>query len=291
VVTRRVRSVLEFLGFVALAYLAVAVLVFAMQGRLLYLPGLPGRALETTPSAYGMAFDDVRLTTDDGERLHGWWIPARPEAGHTPAATVVIFHGNAGNISHRMETLRVWHGLGLNVFIFDYRGYGQSTGRATEAGTYRDARAAWRHVTEERGIEAGEVVLFGRSLGAAVAARLATEVEPRALILESTFTSVPDLASELYWWLPVRLLARIHYPTAAIVADVRAPVLVIHSPDDEIIPYHHGRAIHEAARPPKELMELRGGHNEGFILMGDAYRSGLADFLSRAASGRTGADP
>jgi uncharacterized protein len=280
--------VLHLVGWIVLAYVAVAVLLFAMQSRLLYLPGIPGRALATTPAAHGMAFEDVHLVTDDGERLHGWWIPAGTGQGEDRAFTVIVFHGNAGNISHRMETLRIWHGMGWNAFIFDYRGFGQSTGRPSEEGTHRDARAAWRHVTEERGVEAGEVVLFGRSLGGAVAARLATEMHPLALILESTFTSVPDLGAELYWWLPVRLLARIRYPTAELLGEVRAPVLVIHSPDDDIIPYRHGRALYEAARPPKELMDLTGGHNEGFLLLGDAYRAGLEAFLARALSDRAG---
>jgi uncharacterized protein len=281
-VVKAAPPVLRILGLFALAYLVLALLLFVAQELLVFLPGVGGRSLATTPAAHGLEYEDVHLVTDDGERLHGWWIPARAGAVEDPAGAVIVFHGNAGNISHRMATLRIWHGLGWSVFLFDYRGYGLSSGRPTESGTYRDARAAWGHVTEERGLEPGEVVLFGRSLGAAVAARLATEVDPLALIVESAFTSVPDLGAELYWWLPVRLLARIRYPTAELLGQVAAPVLVVHSPDDDIIPFHHGRALYEAARPPKEFLELVGGHNEGFLLTGDAYRAGLQGFLDRA---------
>jgi uncharacterized protein len=298
-------SLLRILGVLVVAYLVVATFVFLMQERLVFLPNVPGRELVATPAVAGMEYQDLRVTTEDGEELHAWWIPApaasggagagagaRPrggagaDAGDQRAGTVVVFHGNAGNISHRLETARIWHGLGWSVFLFDYRGYGQSTGRPSETGTYRDARAVWRHVTEERGIPSGEVVLFGRSLGAAVAARLATEVAPLALILESGFTSAPDLAAELYWWLPVRLLARVHYPTVDLVPEVDAPVLVIHSPYDEIIPFHHGRALYEAARPPRELLELVGGHNDGFLRTGDAYSAGIERFLERALRAR-----
>lgn len=257
----------------ALAYLGVALLLFLFQGRLLYLPNVPSRALDATPDRYGLPWEEVHLATEDGERLHGWWIPA-----HGPG-TVLIFHGNAGNISHRMETLRIWHEMGWNALIFDYRGYGQSTGRPSERGTYRDATAAWVHLMEERGVTPEDVVLFGRSLGGAVAAELATRTGPAALILESTFTSLPDLGAELYRWLPVRLLARIRYPTRERVAGLEVPLLVIHSRHDEIIPFHHGERIYEAAPGPKELLELSGGHNEAFFLAGVRYREEIQRFL------------
>jgi len=259
----------------ALAYLGIALLLFLFQGRLLYLPHVPGRELDATPDFYGLSWEEVWLETDDGERLHGWWIPEDPSS-----PTALIFHGNAGNISHRMETLLIWHRLGWNVLIFDYRGYGLSSGRPSEAGTYRDATAAWAHLTEDRQLNPAEIVLFGRSLGGAVAAELATRVRPAGLILESTFTSIPDLGKDLYRWLPVRLLARIRYPTSERVAGLDLPVMVVHSRDDEIIPFHHGERLYQAAKSPRRtLLELSGGHNEGFILAGDAYVEGLADFL------------
>jgi hypothetical protein len=258
------------------AYVALALYAYFGQAGMLYLPDLPSRTLTATPQDIGLGYEDVWLRTEDGVRLHGWYVPAAPAHG-----TLLFFHGNAGNISHRLDSIRIFHRLGLSVFIIDYRGYGRSEGQPSEAGTRQDALAAWRHVTEERGVAVGQVVLFGRSLGAAVAARLATGQPPGALIVESAFTSVPDLAAELYWWLPARRLARFEYATRDDVTRVRCPVLVVHSPDDEIIPFRHAEAIFAAAHEPKELLRLRGGHNDGFMLSGEDYVRGLDGFLRR----------
>jgi fermentation-respiration switch protein FrsA (DUF1100 family) len=269
-------SLVSVLLTVAGAYLALLLFVFVGQSGMLYLPDLPSRELTTTPRAIGLAYEDVRLRTDDGVQLHGWFIPAAQ-----PRGTLLFFHGNAGNISHRLDSIRIFNELRLSVFIFDYRGYGQSEGSPSEVGTQRDAVAVWRYLTEERGVAPQQIVLFGRSLGAAVAAWLATQREPGALILESAFTSVPDVAAEYYWWLPVRLLARFEYATRDYVRAVRCPVLVVHSPDDEIIAFKHGEAIFAAAPEPKELLRLRGSHNEGFLLSGAIYTGGLDAFLAR----------
>jgi fermentation-respiration switch protein FrsA (DUF1100 family) len=257
------------------AYVALLLFVWFGQSSLLYLPSLPTRELAATPQSIGLAYDDVTLRTEDGVRLHGWFVPAP-----TPRATLLFFHGNAGNISHRLDSLRIFHRLGLSVFIFDYRGYGRSEGSPSEAGTQNDARAAWRYITDTRAVPASEVVLFGRSLGAAIAAWLAGQYRPGALIVESTFTSVPDMASELYWWLPARHLARFQYATRDYLKATMCPVLVVHSPNDEIIPFHHAEALYAAAHEPKELLRLSGSHNEGFLLSGAAYTRGLDQFLA-----------
>lgn len=261
---------------VAVAYLGLLAAVYLGQAHLLYFPNIPSRALTASPGDIGLAYEDVELTTADGVRLHGWWIP-HPQ----PRAALLHLHGNAGNISHRLELIRIFHDLGLSVLIFDYRGYGVSEGKPDEAGTRRDALAAWRHLTEVRGIAPGDIVLHGQSLGAALAARLAGQVQPGALILESAFTSVPDLAAELYPWLPARRLARYDYATLVDLGAVRCPVLVVHSPDDEIVPYAHGRRLYEAAPGPKEFLTLRGDHNMGFLLSGRVYVDGLDRFLGR----------
>jgi uncharacterized protein len=254
-------------------YVALLLMLLLLQSRLVF---FPTRAIEATPADAGLAFEDVWLGTDDGLRLHGWWVPAE----HAPGA-VLFFHGNAGNISHRLGTLDLLHRLGYSTLIIDYRGYGRSEGRPSEHGTYRDAAAAWRHLLEERGIPAERIALFGRSLGGAVAADLAARHRPAALVLESTFTSVPDLGAELYPWLPVRMLSRIRYDTRSRLAAVDAPVLIVHSRDDEIIPFAHGRRLHEAVRGTGEFLEISGGHNAGFVETGARYEAGLARFLSR----------
>lgn len=255
-----------------LGYAVFIAVLYATQDRLLY---FPTRTLEATPRDIGLAFEEVPLTTADGQHLHGWYVPAA-----TSRTTLLFLHGNAGNISHRLDSLRIFHGLGLNVFIFDYRGYGKSSGRPSEQGTYRDAEAAWRYLTAERGMKPAEIVLFGRSLGGSVAAWLARQATPRALILESTPTSVPDLAADLYPWLPARWLCRFRYDALAAVRELRCPVLIVHSPEDEIIPFAHAERLFAAAAEPKRFLRLRGDHNGGFLLSGPLYRDGLRDFLA-----------
>ncbi len=281
-------SVLSLLLAGAGGYGVLLLLLYATQSGLLFLPHVGGRELVASPADIGLAFETVRVETEDGVALHGWFVPARAAR----RGSLLFFHGNAGNISHRLGSLRIFHGLDLDVLIIDYRGYGQSGGEPDEAGTYRDAVAAWRHLVEARGARPERVVLFGRSLGASVAAWLAARLaeegtRPAGLILESAFTSVPDLAADLYPWLPARRLARLRYDTRASLAAVNCPVLVAHSPADEIIPYAHGRALHAAAPAPKAFLELRGGHNEGFLASGEAYVAGLRAFLDLALPARS----
>jgi fermentation-respiration switch protein FrsA (DUF1100 family) len=268
---RRMASSILFIA--ASVWLLLSALLYIAQPHFIY---FPHRELTWTPSAVGLAYEDVELVTADDIRLHGWYVPAE-----NPAATLLFLHGNAGNISHRLESILNFHGLGLSVFIIDYRGYGRSEGRPSETGTYLDAQAAWEYLTVARGQAPERIVIFGRSLGAGVAAWLATQFTPGAVILESAFTSVEDMARRYYPYLPVRLLVRIHYPTRDRIARVRAPLLVIHSRDDEIIPFEHGRRIHAAAAEPKSLLEIRGGHNDGFLVSEEHYLRGLREFLHR----------
>jgi fermentation-respiration switch protein FrsA (DUF1100 family) len=266
------------LGVIVLfGYGAMLLYVYLAQARLLYLPDFAGDDLIATPDRLGFGFEDVSLLASDGVELHGWFVPAGEARG-----TVLFMHGNAGNISHRLESIERFNRLQLNVFIFDYRGYGQSKGKPTEEGTYRDARAAWRYLVDSQGIAPESIVLFGRSLGAAVAARLATETTPAALIVESGFTSVPDAAAGIYWFLPVRLLSRFQYDAREAIRKVACPVLVVHSRDDEIIPFTHGQALYESAPRPKSFLELTGGHNEAIFMSGPRYEQGLQAFLDSA---------
>lgn len=267
-------AILLALAAAVAAYALFAGLIFVGQSRQVY---FPERELHTSPAAWGMPYEDVFLRTEDGVRLHGWFVPARAPA----RATLLFLHGNAGNISHRLDSIRLFRALGLSVLIIDYRGYGRSEGRPDEVGTYRDAEAAWRHLRFERGVPAQEIVIFGRSLGAAVAARLAAGEQPGAVILESAFTSAPELGAELLPWLPVRLLLRFDYDTRAAVREIRSPLLLAHSPADEIVPFRHGRALFEAAREPKRFLEMRGGHNDGFLRSEPEYSAAIDAFLAQ----------
>ncbi len=259
---------------VAAVYGLIVAFVFLSQRSMLYLPNVPGRELTASPSDIGLDYEDVFIETDDGITLHGWFIGA-------PSSRVLLFfHGNAGNISHRLASIRQFTSLDLSILIIDYRGYGVSGGRASEAGLQRDAEAAWRHLTEARKIAPDDIVIYGQSLGGSIAAWLAARTRPAALIVESAFTPVPDIAQELYPWLPARWLSRLKHATREYVRDVRCPVLVVHSRDDEIIPYHHGENIFEAANEPRAFLELEGGHNDAYVLDEQRYLAGIRSFLS-----------
>lgn len=269
------RRVLNILLSAVIVYAVILLLVFVFQARLVYFPEV-ARALVATPRAVGLEFEDVQLPVE-GETLHGWWVPAKAALG-----TVLIFHGNAGNISHRLEYLTMFHRLGYATLIVDYRGYGKSSGTPSEDGTYRDAEAAWRHLIEVRKLAARDIMVFGESLGGGVATWLALQHPPRALVLASTFTSVADLGAQVYPWLPVRWLARIEYNNLERIARVAAPVLIAHSKGDDIVPFSHGQSLFAAANAPKQFLEMRGGHNDGFIFMREEWVREVGEFLERA---------
>jgi len=270
-----VRAMWNILGILAIAYVALLIGLFLFQSRLVYFPEV-GRELSATPRDVGLEYEEVWLNTGDGESLHAWFVPV-PQ----PQGTVLLFHGNAGNISHRLEYLSMLHRLGYSSFIFDYRGYGKSSGKPSEQGTYRDAEAAWQYLTVVQNIDPQSIALLGESLGGAVASRLASRQQPGALVLASAFISVPDLAAEIYPFLPVHLLARFDYNTRAYLQNVEAPVLIAHSREDEIVPYQHGQALYKAAREPKAFLEMHGGHNDSFLFSQEIWVRQLGAFLNR----------
>ena len=269
------RGLLQLCLLVAAVYAVLLVYVYFFQSRLIYFPNIGGSGL-ATPATRGMTYEDVVFEATDGVRLHGWFVSAPEER-----AVVLFFHGNAGDITHRLDTIALFHELGLSTFIIDYRGYGRSEGSPTEQGTYADAEGAWLYLTRERGIAPDRIVIFGRSLGASIGTWLAAQHKPAALIVEAAFTSAPDLASHHYWFLPVRTLARFRYDTRDYLQRVTSPVLIFHGAQDEIVPITHGRQLLDVANEPKEFVELIGGHNDAFFLSGPLYRRSLAEFLAR----------
>jgi len=262
-----------------IVYAILNAYVYFMQPGMIYFPDIAGRELVSSPENIGLDYEDLTLPVDDGTKLHGWFIPFNHAANMHKQATLLFFHGNAGNISHRLDSIKLFNKLGLNILIIDYRGYGQSTGSPTEAGTYEDAQTAWHYLTATRGIKASNIIIFGRSLGGSIAAWLASQQTPAALIIESSFSSVTSMGQRIYPFLPVRLLSRFQYNTKEYVKAVNCPVLVAHSRDDEIIPYEEGRDIFDAAPEPKYFLEMRGGHNNGFIVSGSNYMNGLDSFI------------
>jgi fermentation-respiration switch protein FrsA (DUF1100 family) len=234
----------------------------------------PMSRLDATPVDWGLEYEDVVLQADDGTRLHGWYIP-NVDSGRV----LLFFHGNAGNISHRGESVEIFHRLGLNVFIIDYRGYGKSEGTPSEAGLYSDARAAWQYLNEKKEFGKDDIVVFGRSLGGAVATNLAAEFQPGALIVESSFSSAKDMAGELFPLISYLVPMRFQFNSLENIQQVRSPLLVLHSPDDEIIPYHLGKKVFQAGNEPKLFVDMKGDHNSGFLLSQPDYEQSIKKFL------------
>ncbi len=266
---------IKILLFILAGYLLVVFLAFVFQDRMVF---FPDPNLTGNPGDIGLDYEDAWVESGDGYRLHGWFIPGPKEDAR---ATALFLHGNAGNISHRLEMLKIVHQLGLNCFILDYRGYGQSEGSPSEQGLYADAEAAWNWLVQEKGQSSRDIICWGRSLGGAVAAYVARDKNPGALIIESSFTSLPELGQKLYPFLPVKMVSRVSFSTAKYVKHVSCPVLIVHSPEDEIVPFALGQRLYHAAKEPKEFLQILGGHNEGFLVSGETYVRGVRDFLQR----------
>jgi uncharacterized protein len=240
----------------------------------------PTTVIERTPAHAGLDFKDVYFYASDGVRLNGWFVP------HAEARSVLIwFHGNAGNISHRVDNLKRLHDHAkLSIFLFDYRGYGRSQGRPFENGTYLDGEAAVTYVRDHLAIETGRMVLFGRSLGAAVAAETATRFDIQALILESPFVSIREMARSVFPLLPLGPLLQTRYDILEKVRRVNAPLLVLHGDRDEIVPIAQGKAVFDAAEQPKNFYRITGaGHNDTYLIGGEAYFLELKNFIESTA--------
>jgi fermentation-respiration switch protein FrsA (DUF1100 family) len=239
----------------------------------------PSAEIVQTPRQAGLQFQDHFFTSVDGVRLHGWFIPH-----HDARATLVWFHGNAGNISHRVENIKLLHDkVKINIFIFDYRGYGRSAGSISEEGVYRDGAAALDFVRQELAVEAKSLIIFGRSLGAAVAAEMALRFACRGLILETPFTSIRDMAKTVFPVLPIGPFLRTRFDVLEKITHVKVPLLVLHGDRDDLVPYEQGQKVFAAARGPKEFYTINGAkHNDTYLVGGDAYFERLRSFVEAA---------
>ena len=223
----------------------------------------PTRTFDASAADLGRAWEDVNFTTGDSVKLNGWFFPANTNSPRTHLA-VIVCHGNGGNISHRLGLYDALLAAGINVFAFDYRGFGRSEGKPSEAGTYLDAQAAHAWL-RQKGFAATNLIAFGESLGGGIASELAVRETCGGLVLQSSFTSVTDLGAELYPFLPVRTLGSIRYDTRSKLPRIHVPVLVLHSRADSMIPFHHAERNFSAANEPKFLCELTGDHNDGIV--------------------------
>ena len=260
-------ALVGYAGLIIMLYVLQTAMIFPRGGSVWRTPSDP---------AYRWPYEDVTLTVS-GESTYGWYVPVENARG-----TLLFCHANAGTMADRLESMAVFRDLGFSVFIFDYGGYGNSTGPPSEERCEADALAAWQYLTSAKGETPSRIVVFGRSLGGGIATHLAWELRatpPAALILESTFESVVKMGQEIFPFVPVRWFIRDRFDNAAKIHEINTPVLIIHSPDDEVIPYHHGRRLFEIAREPKTFLEIHGDHNAGWYNSGSLYTEGLARFL------------
>ena len=271
---RRMRPLRMLIGFI-LSLVAVLViltaLIYFFQDRVVF---IPTDEIVLTPNEVNLPFEEVFIEVDSGQRIHTWYFPVEGAA-----STVLFFHGNAGNISHRVYTAQFLTSLGVNLLLVDYRGYGRSDGRASEAHVYADAKAAYDWLTKEKQATPGSIILFGRSLGGAVAVELATRVECGGLVVESSFTSANEMGKIMLPWMPTWMMTRFSFDSEHRITQVHCPVLVTHSPDDDLIPYEMGRRLFAAAPSPKEFIQLSGGHNDRVYYDSDIYVNGLQKFF------------
>lgn len=271
------RKLARFSGLALVAGLGVLWMLKAFEHSQVY---HPDRLLRADASKLARPFEEAHFAASDGVKLHGWYFPST----NGVSAPVFLFcHGNAGNIGDRLDAAAALLETGAAVFLFDYRGFGRSEGRPSEQGTYLDAHAAYGWLIK-RGHTGGRVVLFGESLGGGVASELAAGARVGGLILQSTFTSLVEVGTELFPWLPVRWISSIRYDTCARLPLIQVPVLIMHSREDDLIRYAHAERNYAAARAPKLLVELQGGHNEA-LLDRAAFVGGVSRLLEACAAG------
>ncbi|MEW6097039.1 MAG: alpha/beta hydrolase [bacterium] len=266
-------NLIKWLIIIAIGIIFIKLYFKHFERRSIY---FPSHDMDVNPGMIGLAYEDIYFETEDRIKLNAWYIPAK-----NPIATLLFCHGNAGNISHRLESIRVFNELNLNVFIFDYRGYGKSKGRISEEGSYCDAKAAYYYILSHIEQDKNKIVLFGKSLGAAVAIDLASKVDAKALISESGFTSVIKIGQEVYPFLPVKWFCTIKYDSLSKIKTIHIPKLIIHSKNDEMIPFHHGKELFDAAHEPKEFYILTGLHNDSFFVDEAGYKQRIKDFLEK----------
>lgn len=263
---------MNFILIAVVLYGGFAGLLYLMQYKFVY---YPETSIHYSPADVGLVYEDITMTTSDGIQIHGWFLPHEQSR-----ATILYFHGNAGNLSDRVEFLQQLHGLDVSIFGIDYRGYGYSEGKPTPRGTYRDAETAWDYLVQERNIPPDEIIIYGRSLGGAIASWLAVRKTPAALMLGSTFTSAETMARKMFPIIPVQWFIHIPYNSEDHLPHVKCPVLISHSVDDDVVPFAHGKTLFDLANEPKKFLQLQGAHSNVVWASGRNYIEGLDAFIS-----------
>ena len=266
-----IRFLYRSLFFILLCWLAVNILIYIQLPKMVF---YPLEKIDATPKEWGLEYKNVNLKLASGKPVSGWYLP-HPSADKT----ILFFHGNGGNISHRGDSLYIFHKLKLNTLIIDYPGYGGSAGHPSEDGLYQSADAAWQYLIDEEKIEPKNIIIFGRSLGGAVAVDLASRVNAGGLILESTLSSARDFVDMAFPVLSHFIYLRYSFDSLDKMNMVTAPVLMIHSPDDEIIPFELGEKLFAAVQSEKTFLQIEGGHNDGFMQSISTYMQTLRSFI------------
>lgn len=261
------KTEMTIIGKILLIYFLILVVLLVIQNRLIF---RPTRNFPFRPAQFGLKPEEIFFSSSDGTRLHGWFFDAGKDA-----PCLLFCHGNAGNISDRLANVKLLLKLPVNVFIFDYRGYGKSEGSPTEAGVYEDAESAWRFVHEKKGFAASRIVVFGRSLGGAVAAELALRRPLKALILESTFFSLKDLVGKIFPYALFYPFIPDKFNTGRKIGKVHVPLFIIHGDQDRTVPWSHGKKLFDTANTPKKFWLVKGAHHT------DAYEVAPAEYLER----------
>ena len=243
----------------------------------------PDNDINSTPKEYGLEYDDVAFHAEDGVKLHGWFIYGKKRPLDKDTYTLLWFHGNAGNIGHRLENISMLYDrIPVNIFIFDYRQFGKSEGKISEKGTYLDAKAALAYLHSRKDIDIDKIIFYGRSLGSAVAIDLALKEECRSLILETPFTSIKEMAKLLHPILPLHYVIRTKYDSITKIKDVKVPVLIIHGDKDDYVPIEQGRKLYEAVNGPKEFYTVPGGnHNDIYMAGGEEYFNVIKRYIDK----------
>ena len=262
---------LSIITLLLIAYLGLGLVLYVRQPALIF---SPTKNVPYNPAEIGLEYEKVQLRTPDHLVLSGWYIPAKDAQ-----FTLLLCHGNGGNIAYTLDSINIFNELGFNCLAFDYRGYGNSQGKPTEEGTYIDAQAAYDWLIKEKKLKPVDIIIFGRSLGGSIAAHLASNVEAKGLVIESCFTSYADIGQKFYPYMMVRPFARYGFKTIDYIKEVNCPILFIHSRNDEVVPFEFGLRLYAAANEPKEFIEIFGSHNDGFLYSGLIYREGLSNWM------------
>lgn len=264
--------ILKISLFVLLGFALILGYIKYLESHIIF---FPDKGIAFTPSSFNLSFEDVYIPIKENIKINAWFIPV-----NNAKYTVLFLHGNAGNISTRLDKIQLFKEMGVNIFIIDYQGYGQSQGRPSEEAIYIDAKAAYDYLVNTRNIRPEQIILYGESLGSAASINLASEAEIKAVILEGGFSRGRDMAKRLYPFLPAFLFPN-NFDSLSKIKKVKSPVLFIHSPDDEIVPINLAKKLYNAAPGPKDFMEINGSHNTGILDSPKKFIDSVSAFINR----------